>query len=115
MEKLFENTTTYTKDVYSEFVKFHNEKYNLRYHLYTLFVLSLIVFCMVSQFLYGNITIGILFIFVMVIFLMWRVFHPILFTKKEASSNKVKNQLKNTYSFYNGYMKISNATRKFKI
>lgn len=55
MEKLFENTTTYSPNVYAEFVKFHNEKYNLKYHSYTLFVLALIVFCMVSQFMYGNI------------------------------------------------------------
>lgn len=84
MDKLFENTTTYSPAVYKKFVEFHNRKYNLEYYLYTLFMLALIVFCMVSQFLYGNITLGIAFIFIMVLFLVWRVFHPYFFVKKEA-------------------------------
>lgn len=109
MNKLFENTTTYTPDIYREFVEFHNRKYNLKYHLYTLFILALIVFCMVSQFLYGNIALGIAFVFVMVFFLFWRVFHPYFFVKKEANSNKVKKHLKNTYSFYDNYMEIQNS------
>ncbi len=108
MTKLFENTTTYTPELYKEFVKFHNKKYNLKYHLYTLFVLALIVFCMVLQFLYGRILLGILFIFIMFFFLCYRTFHPYFFVKKEARSNKVKKHLKNTYSFYDTYMKVKN-------
>ena len=84
MNKLFENTTTYTSELYQEFVKFHNEKYNLKYHLYTLFMLALIIFCMIPQFLYDRIFLGIAFIFVMVFFLVYRVFHPYFFVKKEA-------------------------------
>lgn len=115
MEKLFENTTTYTSDVYAEFVRFHNQKYNLKYNLYTLFMLVLIVFCMVSQFLYGNILLGIAFVFFMIIFLIWRVFHPSFFVKKEANSDKVKKQLKNTYSFYDKYMQIKNTKDNIKL
>ena len=90
MNKLFENTTTYDSNLYAEFVKFHNKKYNLKYNLYTLFILFLIVFCMVLQFMYGNTFLGILFVIVMLAFLFWRVFHPYFFVKKEANSNKVK-------------------------
>lgn len=115
MEKLFENTTTYTKDVYAEFVQFHNQKYNLKYNLYTLFVLALIVFCMVLQFLYDNIGLGILFVIFMGVFLFWRVFHPYFFVKKEANSSKVKNQMKNTYSFYDRYLEIKNSTDDVKL
>lgn len=115
MEKLFENTTTYTSDIYKEFVEFHNKKYNFRYHLYTMFILFLIVFCMVLQFLYGNITLGIIFVFVMVFFLLYRVFHPYLFVKKEAKSDKIQKQLKNTYSFYDNYMEIKNNKNIVKL
>ncbi len=114
MEKLFENTTTYTSDVYKEFVNFHNQKYNLRYHSYTLFILILIVFCMVLQFNYGNILIGALFVFVMIAFLVWRVFHPTFFVKKEAKSDKIQKQMKNTYSFYDKYMTIKNSKNNIK-
>ena len=108
MEKLFENTTTYDSKVYSKFVRFHNQKYNTKYNLYTLFILILFAFCMVSQFLYGNIGLGILFVFSLVIFLIYRVFYPYFFVKKEASSDKVQKQMKNTYSFYEKYMTIRN-------
>lgn len=115
MNKLFENTTTYTPKIYKEFVAFHNKKYNFNYHLYTLCILFLIVFCMVLQFLYGHITLGILFIFVMISFLLYRVFHPYLFVKKEAKSDKVQKQLKNTYSFYDNHMEIKNNKNIVKL
>lgn len=115
MEKLFENTTTYTPEIYHEFVKFHNKKYNFKYHLYTLAILICIIFCMVSQFLNNNIFMGILFVFVMVIFLLYRVYHPYFLTKKEASSDKVKKQLRNTYSFYDKYMEIKNSNDTIKL
>ena len=115
MEKLFKNTTTYTTDVYKEFVNFHNKKYNFRYHLYTLFILILIAFCIVLQFKYQNFLLGTLFVFVMIIFLTWRVFHPTFFVKKEAKSDKVQKQMKNTYSFYDKYMTIKNSRDNIKL
>lgn len=115
MNKLFENTTTYTSDVYREFVEFHNKKYNLNYNLYTLFMLALIVFCMVLQFSYSNVSLGILFLLIMIVFLIWRVFHPFFFVKKEANSDKVKKQLTNTYSFYDNYIEIKNDNDSFNL
>lgn len=115
MNKLFENTTTYTRELYKEFVEFHNRKYNLKYNSYTLFVLILIVFCMVLQFYYNEILLGCIFILFLMVFLVWRVFHPIFFVKKEANSNKVKKQLTNTYSFYDNYMEIKNNTDCFSL
>lgn len=115
MEKLFENTTTYNIDVYKEFVNFHNRKYNMKYHSYTLFTLMLIVFCMVLQFKYENFLLGTSFVLLMIVFLTWRVFHPTFFVKKEANSSKVKNQMKNTYSFYDKYMTIKNSKDDIKL
>lgn len=115
MEKLFENTTSYNSRVYGDFLKFHNEKYNLKYNLYTITILACIAFCIVLQFLNKQITMGILFVFVMVAFLSYRVYHPYLFIKKEANSNKIKKEMKNTYSFYNKYMEIKNSSSKVKL
>lgn len=115
MEKLFENTTTYNSEIYDEFVKFHNHKYNLKYNLYTLFMLILIAFCMVSQFLNGTILLGILFGIIMLVFLIFRVFYPYFFVKKESNSNKVQKKLKNTYSFYDNYMEIKNINNTVKL
>ena len=53
--------------------------------------------------------------FAMVFFLVWRVFHPYFFVKKEANSNKVQKSMKNTYSFYDKYMKIRNKSTVIKL
>lgn len=115
LEKLFENTTTYTKEIYDDFVRFHNKKYNLKYYLYTFAFLIAFVFCMVLQFCYGNIILGIVFTVAAVVFIAYRSLHPYLFIKKEASSDKVQKQLTNTYSFYDDHMEINNKNNIIKL
>lgn len=115
MKKLFENTTTYTLEEYKKFVRFHNKKYNSKYNFYTLLILFLIIFCAVSQISYGNITLGIVFILVAIIFILYRFFYPYLFVKKEAKSDKVQKQLTNTYTFYDKYMQIKNNKQNIKL
>lgn len=47
--------------------------------------------------------------------MIWRVFHPYFFVKKEANSSKIQKQLKNTYSFYDKYMEIKNDNNNIKL
>lgn len=115
MEKLFENITTYNIDEYKKFVKFHNKKYNLNYNLYTLFVLFLIMFCTVSSFSSKNTKLGILFIIIAICFIIYRILHPYLFVKKEATSEKIGKELTNTYTFYEDYFRIKNNKQTIKL
>ncbi len=115
MEKLFENVTTYDKEEYKKFVIFHNKKYNLKYNLYTLFVLLLILFCSVSGFFANNIRIGILFLLIAFCFALYRLFHPYLFVKKEAKSKKITEKLTNTYTFYEKFFIIKNKQDTIKL
>ncbi len=110
MEIRFQNTTAYNLAEYKKFVEFHSDKYNLKYHGYTLFIVALLVFCMVLQFCYGKILLGICFILILVGFVFYRMVHPLLFVKKEASSKKVQKKMKNTYTFYDDVVTISNGT-----
>ncbi len=109
MEKIFENTTVYTHEIYSLFLEFHNRKYNLKYNLYTCFISFLIIFCMVLQFLNGNIDMSIIFVLIFIAFIFWRVFHPYFIVEKEVKSDKIQKQLKNTYYFFDKYFEISNT------
>ena len=115
MEIRFENITAYNLQEYKKFVNFHSEKNNLKYYLYTLFISILLIFCMVMQFSYGKILLGICFIFVFVIFLCYRFLHPLYLVKKEASSKKVQKQMKNTYTFYDDFVTIFNGETKVKL
>lgn len=108
MEIRFQNTTAYNLAEYKKFVEFHSDKYNFKYHFYTLFVIALLIFCTVLQFCYGRILLGICFILVIAAFLFYRIVHPVLFVKKEASSKKVQKKMENTYTFYDDVVTISN-------
>lgn len=115
MEIRFQNTTQYNLNEYKKFVEFHAEKHNLKYHLYTIFIMALLIFCMVLQFEHGNILLGIGFILVLAIFLFYRILHPLFLTKKEASSKKVQKKMKNTYTFYDDFAIISNGIDNVKL
>lgn len=115
VEIRFQNVTEYNLKEYKKFVEFHSEKNNFKYNLYTLFVTALIIFCMVMQFCYGKVLVGIGFIFVLVAFILYRFLHPIFYTKKEATSKKVKQHMKNTYTFYDDFVVISNKTDNVKL
>lgn len=115
MEIRFQNTTTYSLEEYKKFVEFHGKKYNISYHLYTLCIMFFLIFCMVMQFSYGKVLLGIGFVFCLFIFLIYRVFHPLYLTKKEASSKKIQKKMKNTYTFYDNFVIIFNGTSKIKL
>lgn len=115
MEIRFQNTTAYNLAEYKKFVEFHSDKYNFKYHFYTLFIIALLIFCIVLQFCYGKILLGIVFIFVLVCFLFYRILHPIFLIKKEASSKKVQKKMENTYTFYDDFVIISNGKDRVKL
>ncbi len=115
MDIRFENTTAYNLQEYKKFVEFHEEKNNLKYHFYTLFMSVLFIFCMITQFSYGRILLGIGFILIFIIFLAYRFLHPLYLVKKEASSKKVQKKMKNTYTFYDDFVTISNGEGHVKL
>ena len=74
MKVLFKNKTKYTKEMYKEFLEFHEEKYGTTYYLYTIiFILA---------------------------FVFWRFYHPIKTVKKEIKSKKIEEEQEFTFKFY---------------
>lgn len=113
MEKLFENVTAYSSEIYQQFETFHREKYNFSYGSYTLFIIILLLFCSIANFSSNNIGLGFLFILVLICFVGWRFLHPYFLVKKETTSEKIIKQLKNKFSFYKNKMKITNKEGSF--
>ena len=54
MKVLFKNKTKYTKEMYKEFLEFHEEKYGTTYYIYTIIFILSFVFCIVMQLKYAN-------------------------------------------------------------
>lgn len=104
---LFKNTTKYTKDTYSEFVKFHNKKYNFTYNLYTIICSALFLFCIVFQVNKHLYNLAILFCLAITCFILWRFFKPISDVSKELNGDTLKNEKEFSFKFYNDYFIIS--------
>lgn len=112
MEILFKNVTTLDEEKYFELVKFHNKKNNLKYHLYT----AAIAFCMVVGIafqIHQKTYISLVILAVALVgFLAYRTFTPYKKTKQEVEGDKIKNNLVNTYIFYDKKIIIKNINGK---
>ncbi|MCI8410971.1 MAG: YcxB family protein [Clostridia bacterium] len=111
MDILFKNTMKYNKDIYEEFLLFHNKKYRLSHIFYTITIIALILFCLTIQVKYHNYTIAILFCIGLTCFLLWRFFHPICVASKEFKSDKIQNEEEFTFTFFDKYFKIQNRLK----
>lgn len=103
---LFKNSTQYSKKVYDQFTRFHNEKFSLSYNLFTLFILILLIYCLVMTIINKVIFVAILFLLVLIIFLFYRIFSPIHFYKKEVNKKSITKEKIFKFYFYDNYFKI---------
>ncbi len=112
-EKLFVNKTTYTTDMYVEFLKFHNKKYNPSYIAYTIFWTFLFFLCIILSFGSGNRTQGVLVMIILVCFVIYRVIRPKLIVDREMHSDKLEGNVTNTFTFYEKNFEVKNVNGKF--
>ena len=111
--KLFENKTTYTQDMYIDFIKFHNKKYNFTYLAYTI-IWSIILFsCIIYCFSYNMKIQSIVIIIILISFVIYRFARPKMVVDKELKSDKVGKNNINVFSFFPKYMEIKNKNGKF--
>lgn len=106
MKILFKNTTQYSNQVYSDFLIFHNELYGFKYHATTLLITFLFAFCFVLHVKSSNTIYAIGFLLAIVLFLAWRVFHPVFITKKEYKKDQIAKSYTYTFTFYEDYFEI---------
>ena len=106
MKLLFKNTTTYSKHIYDDFLKFHTKKFSFKYHLFSLVVSMLILFLImlyVQNHYYG---LAVIFCACLTSFILYRYFHPIEEVNKDYHSDKITKEQSFTFSFYNNYFKV---------
>lgn len=112
-EKLFVNKTTYTKDMYVDFLKFHNKKYNPSYIAYTVFWAFLFFLCIILSFGSGNRVQGVLVTTILICFVIYRIARPKFIVNKEITSDKFEGNLTNTFTFYEKNFEVKNVNGKF--
>lgn len=113
MEKLFENKTTYTKDIYFKFLEFHNKKFNFRYMLYTVVWSMILLLCIYLAFASKNRIQGVIVTMILIGFIAYRLLRPKKVVDKELKSDKVSTNNSNTFSFYDKNFEIKNNNGSF--
>lgn len=103
---LFKNETKYNKEIYENFLNFHNKKFHFKYTLYTAAIIMLLIFCLSLQVKYHNYTLAILFGIFLSAFFLWRFLHPFSIAQKELKSNKIENKKTFYFIFYEDKFKI---------
>lgn len=103
---LFKNETKYNKEIYENFLNFHNKKFHFKYTLYTAAIIMLLIFCLSLQVKYHNYTLAILFGIFLSAFFLWRFLHPFSTVQKELKSKKIENEKVFNFIFYEDKIKI---------
>lgn len=115
MKPLFQNKTTLSKNIYIELLAFQQKKFGWRYTAYT--AIFSLVFILLISFLFANhyFAHGFVFFAIFVCFSAYQFIQPTRKNTKELRSDKVQNNLVNTYSFYENYFVIKNTVGSDKI
>ena len=97
---LFKNTTTYSKETYDKFLEFHRKKFGLKYKLFNIFIIFVMLACIIFLVGYHYIHSAIFFCCFLVGFVFWRYLKPISDVSKEYKSDKIANSSSFTFIFY---------------
>lgn len=115
MKQIFKNTTKYSKETYMKFLEFHNQKYGVKYQIYTILFIILLIYCIIINIKYQNILTAIIFTGVLGLVIYQRYFSQIEIIKKELKSEQIEKENQFTFYFYEKYFKIRNKQLNDKI
>ena len=87
---LFKNITKYDKEIYTDFLKFHQKVFGLKYSLYTAFVIGLLLILVAMQIRNHNMNLAIILCSIITGFFLWRYLHPASEVTKEFNSAKIQ-------------------------
>ncbi len=106
MKLLFKNTTQYTKLIYDQFLAFHNQKYHLRYTLYTCLITAFLLLFLIIQVQIRQFAFVFLIGCTLTGFLLWRFFHPISVVEKEYKSETIQEEKVFSFCFYSNFFTV---------
>lgn len=115
MKPLFQNKTTLSKNIYIELLAFQQKKFGWRYTAYTAIFSLLFILLISFLFAHHYFAHGFVFFAIFVCFSAYQFIQPTHKNTKEFHSDKVQNNLVNTYSFYKNYFVIKNTMGSDKI
>lgn len=106
MKPLFKNITIYNSKNYNQFVKFHGEKFNFSYNMYTLLMLALILYCIVLTIIQKNFLLLLIFLAMFALTVLFRMYLPVKRYQKTKKKLAQSKQTSVTINFYKFHFKI---------
>lgn len=103
MKPLFKNITIYNSKNYNQFIKFHGEKFNFSYNMYTFAMLALILYCVILNIIQYNIVLILLFLTMFILTILFRLYLPgkrYQKTKKKFAKSKETSITINFFKFH---------------
>ena len=112
---LFKNSTKYNESVYMEFLEFHQKKFGLKYTLYTVSVIALLLFCVILEIKEDDFTLAIILCSIITVFFLWRYLHPISEVSKDFNSDKIQYEEIIHFYFYKNEFEVQNKSDTYAI
>lgn len=106
MKPIFQNVTKYNAKNYQEFVNFHKNKYNFSYKTYTIIMSILLIYCIILNIKQKNLTLIALFVVILIVFLILRLYVPTRRYLNTQSKYKKHKEANFTFSFYKHYFTL---------
>ena len=106
MDILFSNTTKYTKQVYLDFLEFHNKKFGKRYWFNTILISAIILYILIVNVIHLNWRLIILLIIAGISFFIYRIKSQENIIKKELKKEPITQEKEFKFIFYEKYFKI---------
>lgn len=110
MKPLFKNVTKYNSKNYEQFIKFHGEKFNFSYNMYTAVMSILLIYCIILNIMQKNIPFVLLFLALLILIFLFRMYLPMKRyqkTQKQYSKNK---ETSISFIFYKFYFTVGKKT-----
>lgn len=115
MKLIFKNKTKYTKQVYANFLQFHQNKYGIKYKFTTILTILILSFFIITNLQYSNYPTVFLVVIALVLFCLHQFFYPIKKVEKELKTEKFEKEKEVTYKFYEKFFVISEGMKTEKM
>lgn len=110
MELKFKNITKCSKDMYNQFLKFHDKTYSGRDSFKTILIILIIVYMIIFNITYKNWLLVIILLAMAIAYFISNKRYQNKVVSKQLKSSKIKNQEEIVYYFYKWYLKIETSS-----
>lgn len=110
MKPLFKNITKYNSKNYEQFIKFHGEKFNFSYNMYTIVMAILLIYCIILNIINKDILLILLFIALLILIFLFRMYLPMKRYQKNKKQYSKNKETTIQFTFYKFYFSVGKST-----